>query len=84
MTYDRATGCASQGITSIKPEERDRSGKFTGVWDAFAHVSKQTAVINVSGGKAKLACRERKFSFTLYISEGDIVLMMKKNLAAVI
>jgi len=77
-----ATGCASQGITSIKPDERDRSGKFLGVWRASAHVEKQVRVIEVSEGMARIACREIKFGITLYIAEGKIALFVGSDTEA--
>ena len=62
------TGCASQGI---KPEERDRSGKFDGAWHVSAHIEKQTFILETSwGDRVRLTCHEDNFSLTLYIKDG--------------
>ena len=54
-----ATGYASQGITSIKPEERDRSGKFDGGWIGSAHIKRQAPTYEGStGGWVRLLCND--------------------------
>ncbi len=65
-----ATSYASQGITSIKPEERDRSGKFDGGWIASAHIKRQAPVYD----GMRLTCNDNKFSFSLYIDDGRITI----------
>ncbi len=70
-----ATGCASQGINSIKPEERDRSGKFDGGWIGSAHIKWQAPVYEGStSGLSRLTCDENNFSFDLYIKDGRITI----------
>ncbi len=70
-----ATGCASQSITSIKPEERDRSSKYDGAWIASAHIKRQAPVYEGSTGSwVRLTCNEYKFSFNLYIKDGRITI----------
>ena len=66
-----AKGCASQGITSIKPEERDRSGKFDGGWIGSAHIKRQAPVYDgTTSGMVRLTCNENNFSFGLNINDG--------------
>ena len=60
-------GCASQGI---KPEERDRSGKFDGAWLASAHIKKHMTRIE----DFRLTCPEKVFSLPLYITDGQLYL----------
>jgi len=65
-----ATGYASQGITGIKPEERDRSGKFDGRWVGSAHIPRQAPRIE----NTLLTCNENNFSFGLNINDGRITI----------
>ena len=65
-----ATGYASQGITSIKPEDRDRSGKFDGGWTGSVHIKRQAPRIE----DRLLTCNDNKFSFSLYIDDGRITI----------
>ena len=60
--------CASQGIKSIEPEERDRSGKFDGTWVASANIKRHmTRISNI-----RLTCYEDSFSLTIRITDGSI------------
>jgi hypothetical protein len=61
------TGCASQGI---KPEERDTSGKFDGIWVASAHIKEHMTRID----DFRLTCYENSFSLPLYITDGQLYL----------
>jgi len=65
-----ATSYAGQGITSIKPEERDRSGKFDGGWIVSAHIKRQSPRI----GDTLLTCNENNFSFGLNINDGRLTI----------
>ena len=59
------TGCASQGI---KPEERDTSGKFDGIWVASAHIKWHMTRID----DFRLTCYEDSFSLPIRITDGSI------------
>ena len=57
-------------MISIKPEERDTSGKFDGTWVASAHIEWQMTRIE----DFRLTCYEDSFSLPLYITDGQLYL----------
>lgn len=58
-------GCVNQGV---KPEERDRTGKFDGVWFATINIENQYNEY----GRWGFNCSKAKFNMTLYIADGQM------------
>lgn len=52
----------------INPEERDRTGKFDGLWDAIVSIEKQQTM-RFDG---IYTCAKHKFRLTMYIADGQM------------